>query len=236
MTLRKYLWIGAAAGALLGAAQANAADLNRGYKDTPMEVAPAMWSGLYVGANGGYAWRQTDDLFSMTGFAGIGSEGGFGGGQIGYLWRGLLGAPSLVFGLEADFQGADIKGGATSGGLDYSTNLDWFGTVRGRVGFTAGNAMLYSTGGFAFGGLKQHAENGAVHDFDDTVTGYDLGGGIEYKFSPSWSVKAEYQYMNFGKNEPAGAAADGISVSDDAFHTARLGINYWVNPGYAPLK
>ena len=73
-----------------------------------------------------------------------------------------------------------------------------------------------------------------------------LGGGIEYKFSPSWSLKAEYQYLNFGKNDPAfisggagspaTASAVGYNIGDDAFHTVRVGVNYWVSPAYMPLR
>ena len=47
----------------------------------------------------------------------------------------------------------------------------------------------------------------ASYDFNGTATGYVLGGGIEYKFSPSWSLKAEYQYLNFGKNDATTSAA-----------------------------
>ncbi len=64
MTLRKYVWMGAAAGALVIAAQASAADLNGGFKDSPRAFQAPMWTGLYLGVNGGYAWRQTDDQFS----------------------------------------------------------------------------------------------------------------------------------------------------------------------------
>jgi outer membrane immunogenic protein len=267
MTLRKYVWMGAAAGALVIAAQASAADLNGGFKDSPRAFQAPMWTGLYLGVNGGYAWRQTDDQFSYPAgvgydaFGGIGADGGFGGGQIGYSWQGFLGMPLFVAGIEADIQGADIQGSGTASGTNpawaesYKANLDWFGTVRGRLGYAAGPALLYFTGGFAFGGLKQHAEDAttiypdvATYDGNSTVTGYVLGGGIEYKFNPSWSLKAEYQYLNFGKNDisttaaavNAGALAtmssDGYKIGDDAFHTVRVGLNYWVSPAYAPLK
>src|SRR5436189_242788 len=35
-----------------------------------------------------------------------------------------------------------------------TNHLDWFGTVRGRIGFTLGpRTLLYGTGGVAFGGV-----------------------------------------------------------------------------------
>jgi outer membrane immunogenic protein len=268
MTLKKCVWIGAAAGALFVAVQANAADLNGGFKDGPRMISAPFWTGLYLGVNGGYGWRQTDDQFSYAAcvtdcqgdpypaYAGIGAEGGFGGGQIGYSVQGALGTPWLVTGIEADFQGAGITGSGTDTlGENYKTSLDWFGTVRGRIGYAANNTLIYFTGGYAFGGLKQHAENNyytptAVYESDGTAGGYVLGGGLEYKFSPSWSLKAEYQYLNFGKNDaalvpnadyypttpPSSAAADSYKIGEDAFHTVRVGLNYWINPAQAPLK
>jgi outer membrane immunogenic protein len=264
MTLKKCVWIGAAAGALFAAVQANAADLNGGFKDGPRMDPVPLWTGLYLGVNGGYAWRQKDDQFSYPinlddpgneGFAGIGAEGGFGGGQIGYSVQGALGTPWLVTGIEADFQGGDIKGsGIDALSENLQTRLDWFGTVRGRLGYAASNTLFYFTGGYAYGRLKQHAENTdytptAVYESTVTAGGYVLGGGIEYKFNPSWSLKAEYQYMNFGKNDPAlvpgeyspgtppaSAGADSYHLSDDAFHTVRVGLNYWINPAPVPLK
>jgi outer membrane immunogenic protein len=266
MTLGKLIRIGAAAlGALSVSMNADAADLNGygGMKGGPM-YGPAVWTGFYVGANGGYAWRDTSDQFAypacITGcypaYGGIGADGGFGGGQIGYNFQGIFGSPAFVAGIEADIQGADIKGsGATVPAVDehYRTSLDWFGTVRGRLGYAASSTLIYFTGGFAFGGLRQHAEDNdsytpnpiAYYESNGTVTGYVLGGGVEYKFNPSWSLKAEYQYLNFGKNDPAlanstsapaTAVADGYKLSEDAFHTVRVGVNYWVSPTYMPLK
>ena len=114
----------------------------------------------------------------MTGTAAIGSsklstEGGFGGGQLGYN----LQRDRFVFGIETDIQGAAIKGNTYSEAIIANANpaltlpaletgagakstLDWFGTVRGRLGYSAGNALffgntlLYATGGFAYGGVR----------------------------------------------------------------------------------
>ncbi len=257
MNVVKLVTVGAAVSALIVGVRANAADLGGygGYKDAPVAYVPSIWSGYYAGVNGGYAWRQTGNQFGYDAcptcqtpypaYGGIGAAGGFGGGQIGFSWQGFLGIPQLVAGFETDFQGSGISGkGIDSLGETYKTNLDWFGTVRGRAGFSASNALLYFTGGFAYGGLRQYGEDNAltptaVYKFDGAATGYVLGGGLEYKFNPAWSFKAEYQYLNFGKHDAqlvsgTGAAtawADGRNVTDDAFHTVRIGLNYWVSLG-----
>ena len=105
-----------------------------------------------------------------------------------------------------------------------------------------------SVPGFAYGGLRQHGEDNfpplAIYQSSNTVTGYVLGGGLEYKFNPAWSLKAEYQYLDFGKHDvpissgaaPSTIQADGSKLTDDAFHTVRIGLNYWVSPAYEPLK
>lgn len=201
------------------------------------------WSGFHAGVNGGYGWSAWDDQLRDTAnpgfpFSGLSPEGWFGGGQIGYNWQGA-GSP-WVFGLEADIQASDINDkrnwavGATL--LQQKSGLDWFGTVRGRVGYAVDRTLFYATGGWAFGRVNncECARNvlGTTYKKDDTANGYVLGGGVEYAFAPNWSAKLEYQYINLGKNDPANAAGTplssfvGTTIHDDAFHTVRIGLNY----------
>jgi outer membrane immunogenic protein len=70
-----------------------------------------------------------------------------------------------------------------------------------------------------------------------------VGGGYEYKFNQAWSVKAEYQYINLGRNDPTFSGSSlctparfGADCVDDAFHTVRVGLNYHIHPAYEPLK
>jgi outer membrane immunogenic protein len=122
-------------------------------------------------------------LLNSPGFAFSNREypdGFIGGGQIGYNWQY---SPLIVVGLEADFQGALEKdssnltnsfsgfirippGGIipnTAGTADtnYSTQIDWFGTVRARIGYVWGNGevMSYITGGLAYGEVKINGTN-----------------------------------------------------------------------------
>jgi outer membrane immunogenic protein len=237
-------------------APANAADLYGtagGYKDGPAYAA-VNWSGFYAGVNGGGAWagnNQLVDPYGFTpGFGGISPGGGFGGGQIGYNFQGLL-HPHLVFGIEADIQGGGI--GASGSDVDvgygptvyrFRSNLDYFGTVRGRAGYVLDRALIYFTGGFAYGGLRKWSSdyNGLAggQSFDSTTAGYALGGGAEFKVTPEWSVKAEYQYLNFGQNDLCGGAYCFTYYAgpqhDDDYHTVRLGVNYHFVEGFAALK
>jgi outer membrane immunogenic protein len=130
------------------------------------------WTGFYIGLNAGAAWNNGESvtIFDPTipaNFAASnGSRIGFiGGGQIGYNWQ--L-SPLWVVGVEADFQGADISdsiniagpfpqtGGGSSGAANFvaSERMDWFGTVRPRVGVVWNQALIYATGGLAYGHIS----------------------------------------------------------------------------------
>jgi outer membrane immunogenic protein len=240
----------------LALASANAADMYvpvapGGYKDGP--VYGVNWSGFYVGVNGGYGWNGSTDTWTATFLgtpfaSGAGAEprGGFGGGQIGYNWQ----RDHLVFGLETDIQGAGIsddKEVITSIGLPVHnvTNVDWFGTFRGRLGYAFGQALVYATGGLAYGSVSNEVNVpaiglGTVLKRDQTETGYVVGGGVEYKFTPAWSVKGEYQYIDFGSQKMAGVGVFapflGSKEIDTSINTIRLGLNYHIHQDYVPLK
>jgi outer membrane immunogenic protein len=206
---------------------ASAADLGRGgYKDGPVYAA-VDWTGFYAGINaGGGSSANNGDLSP---------SGGFGGGQIGYNWQGVLGLGSQwVLGIEADLQGAGISDNANFGLTNVENSLNWFGTVRGRIGYAFGPALVYATGGFAYGEVESKRSffgkgNGFGVPFDvaETQTGYVLGGGVEYKFNPSWSLKGEYQFISLDASDPWGAGPLGLTGGDRSeVNTFRVGLNY----------
>jgi outer membrane immunogenic protein len=246
----------------LAAFSANAADMYvpgpvglGGYKDGP--YVPT-WAGFYVGVNGGYGWgasSKVDDLQTTGGVVtaetttSFTPSGGFGGGQIGYNWQ----RDRLVFGIEADIQGADISGHATTSlgaGLSASgsSDLDWFGTVRGRLGYAWGPTLIYATGGFAYGGIHDHVskvDGGGPGSLsrNEVATGYVVGGGLEYAISPRWSLKGEYQFIDLGKGSPMSVDVAvpptkyfGELDPNHSYSTVRLGVNYHILPAYEPLK
>jgi outer membrane immunogenic protein len=225
-----------------------------GFKDAPAYVPAVSWTGYYMGINAGYGWSGARDQLSLPSIyyydnPALRAEGGFGGGQIGYNWAPSPVYSRLVLGLEADFQGSSISDSQNGAYDGYSRNsqsrLDWFGTVRGRLGYTMNNALVYATGGFAYGGVTNQFLNsysGGNFIKNTTAAGYVLGIGVEYKLNPSWSLKAEYQYINLGENNPVNQStgetftAYGGIVRDDDYHTVRLGLNYYLQPFYEPLK
>ena len=142
----------------------------------PPPPAPAYtWTGFYIGTNGGFGGNQFQYPFSVgaipglglgatTGTSALNSSGFFGGGQVGYNWQF---APAWVAGVEADFDGADIEGKATTTANTFTGNvgstLDWFGTVRARVGYlVTPTALVYATGGWAYGHTTASANAAAL--------------------------------------------------------------------------
>jgi outer membrane immunogenic protein len=184
MTAIRLAFLGAtvlAAASALSAA--NAADVYAppgSLKDAPVDYRPAIaWTGFYVGAHAG-STIDAQNTFELDG-AELNEDlddTGLAGFQIGYNWQ----SPhNLVLGVEGDmsFPFDDI-------------GIDYFASIRGRLGYAAGNALLYATGGVAFLGVSDD-----VGGDDDTQTGYVVGGGLDYKLRQNISVGVEGLYYNF---------------------------------------
>ena len=213
------------AAALVGTG-ASAADLpRRPYVSEPL-VPAFSWTGPYVGANIGGVFGTSGDTKTIgtSGFVGLGGalrpsllptndEGVIGGVQAGYNYQ--LG--SAVVGLEADFDFTSLQktarftSSATVLGTTLTTSaksqLDYLGTVRGRLGFSPFDSLLvYATGGLAYGGVKTsgsvvpNAVAGGLWSgsTSDVKAGYAVGAGLEYAFTPNISAKSEYLYYDLG--------------------------------------
>jgi outer membrane immunogenic protein len=183
----------------------------------PPEVryeSPAIWQGAYAGINGGYGWSNS----GLTE-----PDGGFGGGQIGYNWQ----RDRFVFGVEGDIQAADISNKEFGAFSEARSDIDWFSTVRGRVGIASGPFLIYATGGVAFADIDNRLDipAGTLHD-DSTHTGYAAGGGVEWAFAPNWSMKAEYLYLGFGDDTISDAGGLNTARVNNDFQVVRVGLNY----------
>jgi outer membrane immunogenic protein len=235
---RNTISILAAAGLSLALGQAaSAADMPARapvYKGAPAAVAPYYnWTGFYIGGNVGYGWAHARGDFSngfTTASTSQNLNGVIGGGQIGYNWQF---ASNWVLGIEGDGQGSGqsknfstfLPGVTVTG----TNKIDWFATLRGRLGYAADHWLIYFTGGAAWVGLKSDATvttPGATTllSLSDSRTGWTVGGGIEWAFAGNWSAKLEYLYIDTGhENATVGAFTDRIRVQDNIF---RFGINY----------
>ncbi|MDX2264475.1 MAG: outer membrane protein [Hyphomicrobiales bacterium] len=205
---------------MLGATQANAADI---YHSGGMKDAPApyhSWAGLYAGLHAGYAWSEYGEGFNFLNDA----DGFSGGAQIGYnIQRGII-----VFGIEGDFSLTDIGNRRFAS----EAETDWTASIRGRLGVSTDWALFYATAGVAFADV--YADAGGPFKDDDTLVGYVVGAGFEKMVRDNISVRLEYLYADYGDEELFKALADGDI--DLETHTVRLGVNFKIGDRHEALK
>ncbi|MEH3061218.1 MAG: outer membrane beta-barrel protein [Methylobacterium frigidaeris] len=232
---------------------------------TPVPVFT--WTGFYAGFNAGYGFATEDNnrativgVGPATGLVAPGtsaviafpsqrsSDGFVGGGQIGYNYQFTPGS-GIVVGLEADAQyvdfGRDRNRFAATAPLAAQqvfnpagiSGLDFFGTVRGRLGYAWDRTLVYATGGFAYG-------SGGGRDFglpntstDDFKTGWTVGGGVEYALPTD-------SFLNFFKSSAVTVKVEGLYVNLDrgnglngAFAVNNAGTVIYTNsPGVALVQ
>lgn len=182
-------------------------------------------------------------------------NGWLGGLQAGYNWQN----GALVYGLEADLSWSRIKDELTAafsaitdpnvndgfsdgiaGQVRLKQELDYFGTVRGRVGWAANTLLFYGTGGLSWGHVKTTFETFNLStqtlasapaatprsaSSDKVRFGFSVGGGAEWAFAPAWSVKAEYLYVDLGTGDTL-TLPGGVANSEFHMHVVRAGLNY----------
>jgi outer membrane immunogenic protein len=261
------LYVGALAIASALSLSANALAADMPVKAPPLTVPAYNWSGWYAGANAGYGFRSnaTTDFSPLDPGAIVRrsfvspqlseSRNGFlGGFQIGVNQQ----AGKLVYGLEADLDYGQIKGGATGPAIviflpstittSTEMKLDWFGTVRGRLGMAAfDRSLIYATGGLAYGRATSSAsfvDTGSCAlrsnfcSFASTqkwMAGWTLGAGWEYAFAAKWSAKLEYLYYDLGTITNTMTPANGSTGVTFGSSTringniVRAGLNYKFN-------
>jgi outer membrane immunogenic protein len=176
----KKLIFAVAAAMVVVVSSALAADVRKPTaKRAPTPSAAGWWSGCHVGGHAGLAW-----------FDG-GSDSGLVGGHLGCNY---YVSPQWVVGVEGDVERVGSGGGG--GGSN------WGASIRGRVGYSMGAALLYGTAGLA-----------VLDRANDTLSGWTAGGGVEYAFAPSWTGRVEYRHTNL-----EGARNDNNSL--------RVGVSY----------
>lgn len=247
---------------LAAAADLNGPSYGGSLKDDYAAPSAFSWTGLYIGGNLGYAWGDADidrnpidsTLWTMDGEElGNGSadvNGWFGGGHVGYLGQSGM----FVLGIEADLQFGDMSGSSAYGiELDNdwgtvegktSVDVNYFGSVRARLGLANNGFMPYITGGFAWAdvdidnhlivsnpvfGTTVNESQGT----SKTFTGWVAGGGVELSLSENWRVRGEYLYYDLGSEDYSFTYESNQNYThtisgdvDLTFHTFRIGASY----------
>ncbi len=252
----------------LGMGSALAADLPS-RKAPPAYIPPPpplTWNGFYAGLNIGGGWQANSgsnltsaywdptfafgstpvvggpqNLFFLPNNNQSGTAGGvIGGLQLGYNFQFN---PSIVVGVETDFDGSSLSGQSPSNYAFYPSpyaggqslipvaainggnlSLDYIGTVRGRAGWLFTPTLLvYGTAGFAYGGVSAWNQT-------NIRTGWTAGGGVEWMFAPNWSAKVEYLYADLQSGGITGTFGYNYGYHfHPELNIVRAGVNYHFN-------
>jgi len=159
------------------------------------------------------------------------------------------GAPSVPFSATASSTGT------------FSATTDVTATLTGRLGYAWDRLLLYGKGGgawirdsYSFAGsstlssctsvqfvppppfCSNPGSTSSAFDFvgSDTRFGWTVGIGVEWAFTDQWSLKGEYDFLDFGRH--AQALSDPILGSQflsvrQQIDEVKLGVNYrWGGP------
>ena len=207
----KATLLGGAAASLL-TVSAFAADL--GVRSGPLQpvIPPFTWTSCYAGLKAAGGWGKkdlTDNVGVFTTTTGYSSasvdvSGYMLGGQIGCDYQF---APTWVVGIEGEATGGNISKTTNFAvpsipdTASFRSTTDFLASITARVGYAWDRWMLYGKGGVALVGDRYHADDLAgIYFFDATENriGWTAGAGLEWAFTPEWSVKLEYDYYGFG--------------------------------------
>ncbi len=192
-------------------------------------VAPAAynWNGLYLGLNAGYGFGTDTTTASGGGVsasANTNVPGFVGGAQIGVNYQ----TGAVVWGFEADFDASTQNQSLAAGVLSGTSQMPWFGTLRGRLGLAFDRLLVYATAGGAGGELRSSfaIPTGST---STTVTygTWTAGGGLEYGITDNLSARIEYLYFDSG-NVGTGSIGPPTTAISSRFkdNLMRVGLNY----------
>lgn len=189
----------------------------------PVAVSTYDWSGPYIGIQGGYGWAELEeaegtDLFEFGDSVDV--DGGFLGIHAGYNFQ----WDRLVLGVEGDINKAWMDEDFIWGGDEIgSVEIDWFGSLRARLGFAADRTLFFATAGVATADLQMDLPVGPGSD-SETFTGWTAGLGVEHAFRENWLARAEYRYYDFGDGTFfSGADAEDLDLT---MHAISIGLSY----------
>jgi len=197
----------------------------------PQQPQKPEWAGFYLRYNsGGSDSVPWTTLSPSTGFSSPGASAAPAPSlneNFGYNFQ----SGNFVFGLEGSLAAANFDGRFTAPYLPaltsgaWSPNMNWLGTVTGKVGYSFGQWMPYLKGGFASAEVGSTLQGAPIGAFSQTtqLNGWTAGVGLEYQITPKLSLGLEYLYTDFGSGAggaPGTLGGSPITGSPEMYSTA----------------
>jgi outer membrane immunogenic protein len=153
----------------------------------------------------------------------VDDDGLDGGGRAGYDWQ----RGRVVFGVVGDLAFVDhvdsVSAFSTTPAFyTFTRELEWLGGVRGRAGFGSEWVFAYGAAGLAWGGLDHrfttsNAVNTFVESEEDMAWGYQVGGGVEFRFGGRWTAGGEYLWTSLADEDRYTVRAQGPAPATNPF-------------------
>ena len=183
------------------------------------------WSGFYLGAHAGYGWGDAEyEHQNINFFGGPGGlydneiNGAVVGGQLGFNYQ----IDWFVVGVEGTAAWSDISGNYDFSQYtnDTTTDLEWVVTVAGRLGFALDRFLIYGKGGYAWARAEagqEYYKPGVERYWSDeqTVSGFLIGGGLEYAVTDNVVAGFEYVYIDFDEERFSGDDSKDVPAEID---------------------
>lgn len=177
------------------------------------------WEGPYVGIFGGYAWGTYEDNGP------VGGETDLSGWLLGVAaGANFAVADGIVAGVVADVAWADVGFDLSDIFEDNTFNLDWIGSLRGKLGFDGGSFLPYLTAGLAVAGTTAYYDNNVLVDESQVHVGWTAGAGVEVAVADNVSLDLLYRYSDYGTQTYGGVTSPTYEASFTT-HQISAGLN-----------
>lgn len=174
------------------------------------------WTGITIGAQGGWGSTDTDwrydnaNYFNTDGSLLLGKnfdddeDGITGGGLLGYN----LQFQHWLFGIEGTISAGDFTDKRPSPFFqntdDFTTEIDWYSTIKVRVGYADRKSHFFVSGGWAGADVEltiRDTENFVQASDRQWLNGWVVGLGFEYKLNPCLVIGATYEYLKVDNDD-----------------------------------
>lgn len=182
------------------------------------------FNGFFIGAQTG--WQQDQaKIASDTIDEDVSTDGWMYGAQAGYDWR----LDRFVIGLEAMISGSSGSSEVIDAtGDSYKLNAGTTWGFSTRAGYLVSDPMLlYARLGYSWASYNYVFNQSIEESYNQD--GITVGVGGEYQLSPSFSVRLEWNYADFGSNTFQRPAAPPVVYLPQELKFERMGVSLGVN-------